>query len=166
MEKIYKANSEKPRTWNVKTLNAVGRDLFDLQCVGRGEQRMQGDPVCIRSPFSPSRLSTTFSGMRTSASPILFPSPPLRRLLPPILGDFPSRGHRSVWILSHFSPILKRSTFLSCLKLFWLPLLHLVKSLHSNLSHLLYNSQSFTFYQVPISNQEKPLSALQYKVGF
>ena len=47
------------RTWNVKTLNAVGRDLFDLQCVGRGEQRMQGDPVWMRSPGSPSRDSTT-----------------------------------------------------------------------------------------------------------
>ena len=44
--------------------------------------------TCMRSPFSPSKLSTTFSGMSTSASPILPPSPPLRRLLPPILGTF------------------------------------------------------------------------------
>ena len=29
-------------TWKVKTLNAVGRDLLDLQCEGMGEQKIQG----------------------------------------------------------------------------------------------------------------------------
>ena len=57
-------------TWNVKTLKAVGRALLLLQWLGRGEQRIQGDPVWIRSPFSPSRDSTTLSGINTSASPI------------------------------------------------------------------------------------------------
>ena len=38
-------NTEGENTWNVKTLKAVGRDLFDLQCEGRGEHRMHGDPV-------------------------------------------------------------------------------------------------------------------------
>ena len=32
-------------TWNVNTLKALGRDLFDLQWLGSGVQRMQGDPV-------------------------------------------------------------------------------------------------------------------------
>ena len=36
-----------PATWNVKTLKAVGRDLFDLQWEGSGEQRMHGEPVWV-----------------------------------------------------------------------------------------------------------------------
>ena len=32
----------------MKTLKAVGSDLFDRQCVGRGEQRMHGDPVWFK----------------------------------------------------------------------------------------------------------------------
>ena len=38
-------NAEKLVTWNVKTLKAVGRDLFDRQCEGNGEHNMHGDPV-------------------------------------------------------------------------------------------------------------------------
>ena len=30
-------------TWNVNTLKALGRDLLDLQWLGSGVQRMQGD---------------------------------------------------------------------------------------------------------------------------
>ena len=32
----------------MKTLKAVGSDLFDRQCVGRGEHRMHGDPVWFK----------------------------------------------------------------------------------------------------------------------
>lgn len=36
---------------NATTLNATGRDLFDLQCVGSALQRIAGLPVCTRSPW-------------------------------------------------------------------------------------------------------------------
>ena len=58
-------------TWKVKTLKAVGRALLLRQWLGRGEHRMQGEPVWIKSPFSPRRDSTTRSGINTSLSPIL-----------------------------------------------------------------------------------------------
>merc|ERR1711892_115449 len=61
-------------SWKVKTLKAVGRALLLRQWLGRGEHRMHGDPVWMRSPFSPSRDSTTRSGISTSLSPMLGPN--------------------------------------------------------------------------------------------
>jgi len=40
-------------TWKVKTLKGIWRALFDLQWLGKGEQRIQGDPVGTSSPGSP-----------------------------------------------------------------------------------------------------------------
>ena len=49
-------------SWNVKTLNAIGSDLLDLQWLGRGEQSIQGDPVGTSSPCSPRNSCIHWSG--------------------------------------------------------------------------------------------------------
>ena len=50
------------RTWNVNTLKAMGRDLLDLQWLGRGLHNMQGEPVWTSSPCSPKKSCSKWSG--------------------------------------------------------------------------------------------------------
>jgi len=38
-------------TWNVNTLKGIWSALFDLQWFGKGEHKMQGEPVGTNSPM-------------------------------------------------------------------------------------------------------------------
>ena len=61
-------------TWKLKTLKATGRDLLDRQWLGRGEQRMHGDPVCTNSPWSPRNSWSKWSGTTKSEPPDIVPN--------------------------------------------------------------------------------------------
>ena len=61
-------------SWNVNTLNPMGRDLLDLQWLGRGEHKMHGDPVCTSSPCSPRNSCNRWSGTMTSGGGLVIVS--------------------------------------------------------------------------------------------
>ena len=58
-------------SWNVNTLNPIGRDLLDLQWLGRGEHKTHGEPVCTSSPCSPRNSCKRWSGTMTSGGLVI-----------------------------------------------------------------------------------------------
>ena len=70
------------RTWKVNTLKAMGRDLLDLQWLGRGLHNMQGEPVWTSSPCSPKKSCSKWSGtiLTTLFVFIIFYNTPIREI--------------------------------------------------------------------------------------